>query len=248
MEDMKATTEAHARQLERDARSLLEQGRLQRQREDLEQKASIDQLYLRTRAAATMMKERAEADFAMQHTLRQRYMDETDDLLSKSRAELEEVVRKSEHVVCRAEERLNVIKADSRTQLLRAASLKTQMIGIVHEAEGAAAAACSEVHDIKSALHAQCSAPIQDLLRTVAAAHEVLSAIGAEQDTLLSTHSRGLEVEASSAMRHALHKNEMRKHIVNWTLNVHKCVPLAPPTIPNKLAFSFSPGYGARCL
>lgn len=234
MKDLKASTEAHIRRMDLDVRSMLEGARQKRQSEDLEQKARIDELYLRTRVAATTIRERAEAEFKIQETVRERYMNETDDMLSKSREELEKVVRKSEDVVSRAEDRLKAIKADAHCELLKKESAKIEMQTIVKEAQTASSDAWAEVNHMRAGLHTECCGPIDDLLRTVAGAHRILSEIRSEQEHLVSTRSRGLELEARSVLRHAVQTNAMRKQLVKWTLNVNKSATRPLSLIPPK--------------
>lgn len=220
--EIKAVTEAHARQSQRESQSFIEEARRRRQEEDLEQKSKIDDLYLRTRQAAMTIKERAEAEFKIQETLRERYMKETDDMLAKGREELEHVVRNSEQVVRRAEDRLNTAKADSHAAQLCALRVKADMQACVKEAQEASSTAWSEVNYIKNGLHDECRKPVDDLLRTLSAAHMLLNEMQAEQSDLMHTKSRGLELEAQSAVRHAVQKNELRKHLVKWTLDVSR--------------------------
>ena len=229
MKEIKTQTQLYCRQIEEEAKSLLETTRQQRQAEELEQKSKIDDLYLRTRAAATSIKERAEAEFQIQESLRDRYMKETDGMLSKAREELEEVVLKSEGVVRRAESRISIMKADSHNLQSNTARVKSDMHGIIKQAHEASSAALSELNELKSACGVHCRQPVDSVLQIISSAQMVLNEIHGEQEDLLRTRSRGLELEGTSAMRHAVARKELRKHLFNWTLSVNRFVVHHPP-------------------
>jgi hypothetical protein len=227
MKEIKAVTEAHGRQCEREARAILEAARQKRLEEDRDQKSQIDDLYLRTRAAASTIKERAEAEFRVQETLRAQYMAETESMLARSREELEAVVRKSEDIVHRAETRLQEMRADAHSEELRKSEIQADMHAIVKEAHSASCAAWAELNNIKGGVHSQCRQPVDDVLRVLASAQAVVSEIEAEQKALIRSQSRGLELNAKSAMRYAVQAKQQRKHLFKWALATNRCVQSA---------------------
>ena len=223
MKEIKAATDAHCRHCEREARAVLEAARQKRLEEDRDQKSQIDDLYLRTRAAASTIKERAEAEFRVQETLRAQYMAETESMLARSREELEAVVRESEDVVLRAESRLKEIKADAHSEELRKSDIQADMHAIVKEAHSASSAAWAELNNIKGGVHSQCRQPVDDVLRVLASAQAVVCEIEAEQKDLVQSQSRGLELNAKAAMRYAVRAKQLRKHLFQWTLATNRC-------------------------
>ncbi len=222
VKEIKAATEAYGRNFEREARSILEAARQKRQEEDRDQKSQIDELYLRTRAAAAVIKERAEAEFRVQESLRVQYMAETEDMLARSQEELAEVVCKSEDVLRRAEARLKEIRADAHREELRKSSIQAEMHKIVQEAHAASCAAWAEINIVKGEVQSQCTQPIDDVLRVIASAQAVMRDIEAEQQDLVRTRSRGLELNAKAAMRHAVQAKQLRKHWIEWTLAANR--------------------------
>jgi hypothetical protein len=222
VKEIKAETEAYGRNCERQARSILEAARQKRQEEDRDQKSQIDDLYLRTRAAAATIKERAEAEFRVQESLRVQYMAETEDMLARSREELEEVVRKSEDVLRRAEARLKEIRADAHREELRKSSIQAEMHKIVQEAHAASCTAWAEINIVKGEVQSQCRQPVDDVLRIIASARAVMADIEAEQQDLIRTRSRGLELNGKAAMRYAVQAKQLRKHWFEWTLAANR--------------------------
>lgn len=206
---------------------MLDAARRKRQEEDIEQKAKIDELFLRTRAAAATLKERADSELQEQQALRERCMKDTSDALAKGRTDLEAVVRQAEDIVRTAEQQLNVIKAQAQKEISRLPEVKRGMQGVIDEAQAASSAAFCEVADIRRGLRAECRELVGSLLRTVAFAHAALNDMRTEQQDLNRTLSRGLELEARGAMRHAVRIKELRKHLVRWTAGHEMWVPCA---------------------
>lgn len=208
---------------------MLEDARRKRQEEDIEQKAKIDDLFIRTKNAAETLKERAESEFQMQKALRERYMNETDDLLAKGREELAAIVRVSEETTRQAEERLKGIKAETHIETSRASAINKDMQDMIREAQMASSTARAEVNEIRRGVHAECCAPVDGLLRTCQAAQETLRDMYTEQQDLMQTKSRGLELEARCAIRHAVRIKELRKHLTRWTAGHEMSAPTRHP-------------------
>ena len=229
MKELKAAVDAHSRNIDREVRAVLEEARRKRQEEDIEQKTKIDDLFVRTKKAAATMKERAESELQVQEALRERYMNETDDLLAKGREELAAIVRISEETTRQAEERLKAIKAEAHIETSRASAIKEDLLEMIREAQMASSTARAEVKEIRRGVRAECCAPVDGLLRTVLGAQETLRDVYTEQQDLMHTKSRGLELEARCAIRHAVRIKELRKHLTRWTAGHEMSAPARHP-------------------
>jgi prophage DNA circulation protein len=196
---------------------VLETARRKRREEDTEQKGKLDDLFLRTRAAAATLKEQADTEIQEQYATRKRLMKETNLALAKGQADLEAIVRQSEDTVQKAEEELNAVKSQAQREISRATDFKRDVQAMIEEAQSASSKAWLEVAHIRSGLRAQCCEQVDSLLQTVAAAQATLQDMCTEQQHLTRTLSRGLKLEAKCAMRHAVQMKELRKHLTRWS-------------------------------
>ena len=200
-----------------EATALLEQARATRRQEELEHNEMMQATCAQACAFADGIKQQAEEECRMQEALRQRVSEETDALLQNGEREMQQFVRKAEAATNSAELRLRTLQANAQREYSRAASLRAEMEATMKEAQQVSAAANADTGLILRELRAYCDGPVSDLSEVVVAATAVLQEIKVEQEELLATQSRGLALESASALRHAVRKKEMRKHLAQWS-------------------------------
>ena len=217
LHDAKTDAKACMSRAHSEATALLEQARATRRQEELEHNEMMQATCAQACAFADGIKQQAEEECRMQEALRQRVSEETDALLQNGEREMQQFVRKAEAATNSAELRLRTLQANAQREYSRAASLRAEMEATMKEAQQVSAAANADTGLILRELRAYCDGPVSDLSEVVVAATAVLQEIKVEQEELLATQSRGLALESASALRHAVRKKEMRKHLAQWS-------------------------------
>ena len=217
LHDARTDAKACVSRAHSEATALLEQARAARRQEELEHNEMMQETCAQACAFADGIKQQAEEECRMQEALRQRASEETVALLENGKREMHHFVREAEAATNSAELRLRTLQANAQREYSRAASLRAEMEATMKEAQQVSAAASADTALIRRELRAYCDGPVSDLAGVVVAAKAVLHAIKVEQEELLATQSRGLALESASALRHAVRKKEMRKHLAQWS-------------------------------